>query len=482
VLVVAAGLRAYPWTKPHAFLGVREFDDGVYYGAAKFLLHGLVPYRDFTIVHPPGISLLLLPFAALGEITGDQAAMGCARVAVLCVALANVVLVGRLAQRAGGGSPYAGVLAAALYALSPNALAAEHTVLLEPVVTLLCLLGVRSLLSGRPRGALLCGALVGAGLSVKLFAGAYLLAVMLWLLVRGDRRGARDVLAGCAASTAVLIGPFLLLAPRALWDDVVVTQLSRPVASTAHGLGRILDMAGLSSAPTVLGLCLLLVIAVSALYDVARHGGTGLWLLLATFIVGAFVEAATYFPHYGAFLTPALAVLAARVVVTSPARLRVGTAAVAGLLSFMCVASWHVEDRARGQADLARVESTVGSDRCVFSQSASLAIAADVLQVPRAGCPAMVDQRGVVYATSDRSWSHRKDFYYRGFTQNPDWQHAIVDEMSHADFLLLLRSPAAVAEWSEATKAYALSHFRLQQSYGYPGVPSYELWRRLDGA
>ena len=53
------------------FTGVLEYDDGVYYGAAKFLLHGLMPYRDFTIVHPPAICVLLLPFAAIGNWLGD---------------------------------------------------------------------------------------------------------------------------------------------------------------------------------------------------------------------------------------------------------------------------------------------------------------------------------------------------------------------------------------------------------------------------
>ena len=97
-MLVGLALRIAPWLRANGFLGVQEYDDGVYYGAAKALLHGLLPYRDFTIVHPPGSTVLLLPFAALGSVFGDPVGLASARVAVAVLAVANIVLVHRLAQ------------------------------------------------------------------------------------------------------------------------------------------------------------------------------------------------------------------------------------------------------------------------------------------------------------------------------------------------------------------------------------------------
>ena len=43
--------------------GLGNYDDGVYYSAATALVHGQLPYRDFLLLQPPGIAVLLAPFA-----------------------------------------------------------------------------------------------------------------------------------------------------------------------------------------------------------------------------------------------------------------------------------------------------------------------------------------------------------------------------------------------------------------------------------
>src|SRR5579862_545272 len=55
------------------------YDDGVYMGAATRLSHGVVPYRDFVFLHPPGIILLLTPFAFVGREVGTASANEAAR-------------------------------------------------------------------------------------------------------------------------------------------------------------------------------------------------------------------------------------------------------------------------------------------------------------------------------------------------------------------------------------------------------------------
>ena len=47
--------------------GVTQYDDGVYLGAAIRFVSGVLPYRDFVFVQPPGIVVLMSPVALLGR-------------------------------------------------------------------------------------------------------------------------------------------------------------------------------------------------------------------------------------------------------------------------------------------------------------------------------------------------------------------------------------------------------------------------------
>ena len=135
--MVAAGivLRTLVWWPSHNLFGVLEYDDGVYYATARLLLNGYLPYRDFTIVHPPGVSIALLPAAGLGHVFGDPFGMVAGRVQMQVIAALNIVLVYRLAGRLPGDPATRGrraLVAAALYAVMPNAIVAEQTILLDP--------------------------------------------------------------------------------------------------------------------------------------------------------------------------------------------------------------------------------------------------------------------------------------------------------------------------------------------------------------
>ena len=68
--VLALGLRLYWLSRPGFLLSVNEYDDGNYFGSAVRLVHGALPYRDFLIVQPPGITLLMIPAALLSKVTG----------------------------------------------------------------------------------------------------------------------------------------------------------------------------------------------------------------------------------------------------------------------------------------------------------------------------------------------------------------------------------------------------------------------------
>ena len=74
--LLAIGLRLYQLTRPQYLLGVTEYDDGTDFGSAILLVHGYLPYRDFIIVQPPGITLLMAPVAAADQGHGHRVGDG----------------------------------------------------------------------------------------------------------------------------------------------------------------------------------------------------------------------------------------------------------------------------------------------------------------------------------------------------------------------------------------------------------------------
>lgn len=491
LLIVLAGLalRIAPWLHANVFLGVQEYDDGVYYGAAKALLHGLLPYRDFTIVHPPGSAVLLLPFAAVGAAFGDPVGLAGARLAVAAVAVVNIVLVHRLAQHvptAPGRARAVPLLAAAVYAVLPNAVAAEHTVLLEPLVNALCLAATLLLL--RPHSTrrtavvalALAGALCAVALSVKLFAGAYVLALVGWLLLTRQHRLVLPYLAGLGAGLAVAVGPFAAAAPTRFWHNVVVTQLSRPRDSPVSGLHRWADLVGLGALPVALPLVVGLVLVALLSASADRRSPLTLWLVLGLGTSLALTGSASYFPHYGAFLGPPLALVLAGAVAYRPSIRGVGrlpVAAVLVLLAVLAGSSVLAAVRAQGQPDLRRLALAVPAGSCVVSEDASTALAAGLFAVPSARCPGWIDGRGVSY-DANTGWPGDRSFYFAGFTGDARWQATLRSQLAHADVLLLSGAPEQIPEWSAATRAYAKAHFRSVLVLRAPGRGGAELWRR----
>ena len=474
IAAIALLLRVYPWFQAHVFLGVQEYDDGVYYAAAKALLHGAFPYRDFTIVHPPGSTLLLLPFAAVGSWLGDPIGLASARVAIAVIGVANTVLVYRLVQRlpsSGPGRRWAPLTAAALYAVMPNAVVAEHTVLLEPIVNLLCLLAVTALWRRQSAAAAVAaGALCAAAISVKVFAAAYVLGLVLWLLSTRQYRLLLGYLAGVATGGLLLV-PLVLVAPARFWHDVVVTQVSRPLDSAVSGAGRITDMAGLTALPVSVALIALLLIVV---LTAKKPAASGFWLGLSLLIGLAFLSSASYFPHYGAFLAPPLVLTIAA---AGPRRPRILGTLLLTVLVCWTATTVRADLASAGQGDLRRVASLVPANSCVFAENASTAIAADLLSVSSEQCPTWVDGRGVSYA-GNSDWPRERSYYFAGFTGDARWQGELRNQLAHADFLLISQPPGQIPEWDALTRAYAVEHFAPVRVLPAAGRGRAELWHR----
>src|SRR5436305_9090670 len=111
------------------------YDAPVYFAASDAFVHGRLPYRDFVLLHPPGIMLALTPFAALTKVLTDQAAFAVADLSFAVVGAVCAVLVVRVGRRLGFGT---GALIGGLaYAAWWGSIEAEYLVRLEPLGNLL---------------------------------------------------------------------------------------------------------------------------------------------------------------------------------------------------------------------------------------------------------------------------------------------------------------------------------------------------------
>ena len=337
VLAVVFALGVLPvaleLSRPAGLFGLTEYDDGVYFGAALRLISGVFPYRDFVLVQPPGITVVLAPFAALGHLVGERHALGLARIFTAVVAGTNAALVGYLLRRRGVIAVAVGGLALAVF---PTGYTAVHTFLLEPYCVLFCLIGACCVFDGdeiaSPRRLAIGGACFGFAGTIKVFAIVPIL-VLGAVIVVARRREIAHFVGGVLASVVLFALPFFIVAPRGFLHDVIASQLGRSTGSPTSLVNRLFALTGLAYSspslekasntgqpvpaaaitPTATWLaagCLAAVIVVLALRLTSRSERTPLgWFIVASAIAAvgiAFVPAA-YYDHYAYFSAPFLA-------------------------------------------------------------------------------------------------------------------------------------------------------------------------------
>lgn len=237
IFSVAVAVRLMLTLRGSGLFGLHFYDDGVHFAAATGLVHGRLPYRDFLLLHPPGILLVLAPFAEVARWLGDARGFALARLAFMVLGGLNALLVSHYLRAVGVVAAWLGGL---FYALFWPAVYSEHTVLLEgPANT--CLLGALVLLApvatttGRAgqsspkatRRLVVAGGLLGFAMTIKIWGVVPVLVLTLWLLVRAGWRPAALTLLGAAAATTVVCLPFFVAAPGKMWRMIVLDQLGR---------------------------------------------------------------------------------------------------------------------------------------------------------------------------------------------------------------------------------------------------------------
>ena len=103
VIMTALGLalRLYQLSRPDYLIGVTEYDDGTDFGSAVLLIHGDLPYRDFVMVQPPGITLLMAPVALVTKGIGTAWGIGVGRIHTALAGAAAVAMGGLLVRLPG---------------------------------------------------------------------------------------------------------------------------------------------------------------------------------------------------------------------------------------------------------------------------------------------------------------------------------------------------------------------------------------------
>ncbi|MDQ1683708.1 MAG: hypothetical protein QOC82_445 [Frankiaceae bacterium] len=428
--LLALAIGAFQLAHPHVFDGELGYnlgyDDGVYFGAAMRFVHGAAAYRDFTIVHPPGIVYLLSPFALLAELIGSRHALELARIFTVLVTATNVLLVGHLVRSRGRVA--AGIASLALAAW-PLTVAIDRTVELEPYLVLFTLIGANLLIDDAGRlsaGRRLVWAGIWFGVAFDLKVWAVLPIVAAVLVLHRPRAVAR-FLAGVTGAVVVVCGPFFALAPRAFWHDVIADQLGRHDTGVTTTLGERLRLltgisglpgAGTSTALAVAVLVLIVAAVVSVFVLGSQRPATVdvLALVLWVVVAGGMFVSAGFFDHYAyfpaVFMAALIGVLVAGVRRARPTPRRHLTPAVVAVTAVVA-AVLFVEQVRFAHRYLnetsdpgAQIAAIVPKGACVFDDFPTDLLLADRYPAGNLGCPQIVDPFGLFLAKDDGRTPH----------------------------------------------------------------------------
>ena len=315
-------------------------DDGTYFAGAIAFVNGRMPYRDFSILHPPGLLYVLAPFAQIGTMTTEMTGLVLARLAFMILGAVNTALVGLVGARV---SRATGLAAAALYAVWVLAMTGERsTMLLAPqvmamLVALLALTG-RSAAELTTRRVAVAGVAIGITGAVQIWAAIPAIVILAWLILQTRSRG-RDavrvaaiyVLSG-AATTALLLSPTLLAAGPRMFQMIIFAQATRIRGFSTVPVSRLRILEGMDALPLGIhvspaAVLLLTVAGAGLVLLVARRvPAVRLWAAIAASQLAVIMLMPVFLVHYRGWPAPLMALclgavrrLRARAIAGAPA-------------------------------------------------------------------------------------------------------------------------------------------------------------------
>ena len=492
VTAVAFALRLHRQYARAGFLfGVTEYDDGPYFGSAVRLVHGSMPYRQFVLVQPPGITLLMSPAALLSYWTGTAWGLAIGRILTLLAGTAGVALAGLLVRHRG---LLAVLVACGITAVYADAVGAAHTVLVEPWLVLFCLAGAlavfdRDKITTSTKRLAWGGVLFGFAGVVE--AWAIVPVIVLAALCLPHLKRAAIYAGGVAAGFLVPVLPFVIAAPRGFYHSLITAQIGyRAHAVRVTFLSRLRDLTGFPYAmdwpkTTLLLAALALVVCVivaqaGAMAITHRPPPTLDWFAMAStaLIVAMFLWPPQFHYHFAQFLAPFLALSLALSVsrllygaepgedlaVSWPRtsgpraarRLGMGIVSVTAV-ALAAAAVLQFRSDAVYTPVMGPVPAAVGRlippGACVLTDQVSVTLLANRFESSDPRCPQMVDSLGTTLALSHGLKPGTGAATVPAVTAW--WKQAF----SNAQYALFTRSNATRIAWSPALKAYLASHF-----------------------
>lgn len=453
VWFLAFTLRALPVTLAGGLGAVMENDDGVHFGAALKLWKGAVPYRDFAFVQPPGVLYVLWPFAGLAQVTSERVGMLAARLAFATLGATTALLIYRLVARK---SSSAGLAAGAFYAVSATAIAAERTVMLEPLLAFALVASLYVVSDeGRVRPAL-SGSLIAFGALAKLWMLPVAPVVLVFVWKRFGTAAARRWLLAATGTALGLLLPVLVLAPTEFVHQTFGYQLGR--ARVWGGLSSRLVYFDWLGTPSQLGgphwtkvmaaaALILLLLSIAA----ARRADIWVWGVATGVSAATVLAAPVFFYHYASFAAaPECAAVGLLLAGLTQVRSTLGRRVAALVLVASAVVAGEGVQQARSGTDFPAqtIMGRLGKEGCVWTRTASVAIALD-----RAGssCAGTLDDYSRILATGGGT-GHLDEFL-----ESADYQQQTQRDFSKAAVAVIM--PGDMDRWTDETRAAFLQRF-----------------------
>ena len=204
-------------------------DTPVYQNYGDAMLRGEVPYRDFDVEYPPGALLVFIQPARGNEGDADAYKHAFEVLMVVCGALLVIALAFALAALDTPPARMFGALA--LAALAPLLLGSVVLTRFDLWPAALTAAALAALVSGRVR---LGHGLLGAGFVTKIWPAVIVPLAVAYVWRTRGRREALVCLGIAAAVVAVVLLPFVVVAPHGVWTSFE-RQLSRPLQIESLG-------------------------------------------------------------------------------------------------------------------------------------------------------------------------------------------------------------------------------------------------------
>ena len=380
----------------------------------------------------------------------------------MAVGALNTVLLLVLLRRSHG--LLAGVVASALYATWGVTAGPERTILLEPLLNLSVLTALLCLTprpSGRAR-AFTAGVLLGFGIVIKLLLVPVAILIFAWVWRSRGGAAAGRFAGGAALAATAVAGPFFVLSPVNMWEQIVLDQVGRGrgtgvvarLAVFAADTGHVVERLG--ERPVAI----MVVALIGALLAGGVCARSFLWVGLAVLNLALVLSSPSFYDHYAA--TPALPLCALLGISVSwllaqiPRRAAPVVLAPLGVF-MLALLTYNLTGPVFAlEVERREVIEFGEAHRCVWTNFPTAALLANSerrrLEEP---CAQELDHVGhILDLTRDESISNP----HEAAPHLADWQSRVRQELQRSDGAIMVGPPES-QPWDEATQNLFTARF-----------------------